>query len=46
MITYTQSKDATLTALQHATTNINTNMQIEIINLEIPNQGDLNVNED
>ena len=38
-ITYTQSKHATLTALQNAITNINNNIQTEINNLEIPNQG-------
>ena len=44
MITYTQSKYVTLTALQHAITNINNNIQTEINNLEIQNQGSLNVN--
>ena len=46
MITYSQSKYATLTALQDAITNINNIMQTEINNLETPNQGDLNVNEE
>ena len=44
MITYTQSKYAALTALQHAITYVNNNMQTEITNLEIPTQGNLNVN--
>ena len=39
MITYIQPKYATLTALQNAITNINNNIQTEINNLEIPNQG-------
>ena len=46
MITYTQSKHATLTALQNAITNIDHNIQTEINNLEIPNQGNLNVNKE
>ena len=44
MITYTQSKYATLTALQNAVTNINNIIQTEIDSLEILNQVDLNVN--
>ena len=45
MITYIQSTTwyATLTALQHAVTNINNNVQTEITNLEIQNQGYMNV---
>ena len=43
MITYTQSKYATLTALQNAITH--NNIQTEI-NLEIPDQGNSNVNRD
>ena len=46
MITYTQSKYATLTALQNAKTSINNDIQTELNNLEIPNQGNLNVNKD
>ena len=46
MITYTQSKYATLTALQNAITNIHNNIQTEINNLEISNQGNLNVNKE
>ena len=46
MITYTQSKYATLTALQNAITNITNNIQTEIDNLEIPYQGVLNVNKE
>ena len=46
MITYIQSKHATLTALQHAVSNINNNIQTEIDNLETPNQGILNVNKE
>ena len=44
MITYIQPKYATLTALQNAITTIDNNVQTEINNSEIPNQGDLNVN--
>ena len=44
MITCTQSTYATLTALQHAITDNNDTIQIEIINLEIPKQGNLTVN--
>ena len=44
MITYAQSKHATLTALQNAITHISNSIQTEINNLEIPNQGNLNVN--
>ena len=39
VITYTQSKYATLTALQNAITNINNNIQTEINSLEIPTKG-------
>ena len=46
MITYIQSQYATLTALQNPITHINNNIQIEINNLEIPNQGNLNVNKE
>ena len=46
MITYTQSNNATLAALQNAITNINDKIRAGINNLEIPNQGDLNVNEE
>ena len=46
LITYTQSKYATLTALQHNITNMNNTVQTEINNLEIPNQGNLNVNKE
>ena len=46
LITYTQPKYATLTALQHAITNMNNNIQTEINNLETPNQGNLNVNKE
>ena len=44
MVTYIQPKYATLTALQNAITTIDNNVQTEINNSEIPNQGDLNVN--
>ena len=44
LITYTQSEYATLAALQNVITNITNNIQTELTNLEIPNQGDLNVN--
>ena len=44
MITYTQSKHATLTALLNIITHINNTTQTEIINLEIPNQENSNVN--
>ena len=43
LITYIQSTCTTLAALQTAITNVNNNVQTEINNLEIPNQGDLNV---
>ena len=46
MITCTQSKYATLTALQNNITNINNTIQTEINDLEIPDQGNLNVNKD
>ena len=46
MITYIQSEYATLTALQNAITNINDKNQTEIDNLEIPNQGNVNVNKE
>ena len=46
MVTYIQSTDTTLTALQNAITNVNNNIHTEIKNLEIPNQGDLNVNKE
>ena len=46
MITYIQPKYATLTTLQNAITNVNNNVQTEINNLEIPNQGNLNVNKE
>ena len=46
MVTYTQSKYATLTALQNAITNISNHIQTETNNLEIPNQGNLNVNKE
>ena len=46
MITYTQSKYATLTASQNSITNIYNTIQAEINNLEIPNQGDLHVNKE
>ena len=46
MVTYIQSKFTTLAALQNAITNIKNSIQTEINNLEIPNQGDLNVNEE
>ena len=46
MTTYTHSEYATLTALQDAITNINNNMHTEINNLEIPNQGNLNDNQE
>ena len=45
VITYIQSKYATLTALQNAITNIHNNIQTEINNL-IPNQGNLNANKE
>ena len=44
MITYIQSTYATLTALQHAITHVINTFQTEINNLEIPNQGNVNVN--
>ena len=44
MITYIQSKYATLTSLQNAITHIHNNIQTQVHNLEIPDQGDLNVN--
>ena len=43
-ITYIQSTYAALTALQNAITHITNNMQTEIHNLEIPNQGNSNAN--
>ena len=47
MITYTQSNYATLAALQNAITNIKIIMiSTEINNLEIPNQVNLNVNQE
>ena len=46
MITCIQPKYATLTALQHAITHISNNIQTEINILEIPNQGDLTVNDE
>ena len=46
LITYIQSKCATLTALQNNITNVNNTIQTEINNLEIPNQGNLNVNKE
>ena len=46
LINYIQPKYATLTALQNTITNINNTVQIESNNLEIPNQGDLNVNKE
>ena len=45
MITYIKSKYATSTALRNAVTNIN-NIQTEIDNLEMFNQGGLNVNKE
>ena len=44
LITYTQSKYATLTALQNSITHINNTIQTNINNLEINNQGNFNVN--
>ena len=46
VITYIQSKHDTLAALQNAITNIHDNIQTEINKLEIPSQGDLNVNKE
>ena len=46
ILTYTQPKYTTLTALQNAITNINNKIQTESNNLEIPNQGNLNVSKD
>ena len=46
MITYIQPTYTTLTALQNAITHINNDFQTESNNLEIPNQGDLNVNKE
>ena len=46
MITYTQSTYATLTALHNSITNINNTIQTEIHNLEINNQGNLNVHKE
>ena len=46
LITYIQSKYASLTALQNSITNINNTIQTEINNLEINNQGSLNVNKE
>ena len=46
MITYTQSKYATLTALQNAITKKSNNIQTEINTLENPNQGNSNVNKE
>ena len=47
MIAYTKSNYSTLTALQHAITNIQqNNIQPEINNLGIPIQGKLTVNEE
>ena len=46
MITYIRSTYATLTALQNAITNIHNDIQTEINNLEIPNQGNLNVDKE
>ena len=45
MLNYTQSKYSTIAALQNLITNTN-NIQTEINNLEIPNQGNLNVNKE
>ena len=45
MLTCIQSKYATVTALQNAITNISNNIHTGINNLEINNQGNLNVNE-
>ena len=44
LITYAQSRYATLTTLHHNITHIDNTIQTELNNLEIPNQGDLNVN--
>ena len=46
LTTYTQSKYATSTALHNNTTNIYSIIQTEINNLEIHNQGNLNVNKE
>ena len=46
LITNIQSEQATLTALQDAITNVSNTIQTEIHNLEINNQGDLNVNKE
>ena len=46
MITYIQPTYATLTELQHAIANINNIIQTESNNLEIPNQGKVNVNKE
>ena len=46
ILIYTQSKYVTRTSLQNKITNINSYIQTEIINLEIPNQGVVNVNEE
>ena len=44
LITYTQSKYATLTALQNYITNANNTTQTEVNNSEINNQRNLKVN--
>ena len=46
LLTYSQSKYAALTALHNAITNIDNNIQTEIINIEIPNQGNVNVDKE
>ena len=45
LIAYTQSTYATLTALHNNITHITNTIQTELNNLEIPNQGNLNVNQ-
>ena len=46
LITYIQTRYATLTALQNSSTNVNSTIQTEINNLAINNQGGLNVNKE
>ena len=46
LISYIQSTYTTLTSLQINITSAHSNIQTEIYDLEIPNQGDVNVNND
>ena len=46
LITYNQNKNATLPWLQNVITNMNSDIQTEINNLDIPNQGKSYVNKE